>query len=93
MNDDFAKRVKSAAVAMWWTVLVAVIFSLIQWGVYMAVMSSKPDWLLCMFGPDMDWKTIQPLILHAIMAVKLGIVAMAMAAIWLSIWACWMKRA
>ncbi len=34
MNDVFQKRVRAAAVAGWWTLLIAVIFLAIQWIAY-----------------------------------------------------------
>ena len=52
MNDIFEKRVRAAAVAGWWTVLIAVGFITLQWIIYLVVMSARPAWLLVMWGPD-----------------------------------------
>jgi hypothetical protein len=42
MNDTFEKRVRAAAVAGWWTVLIAVLFIIVQWIAYLAVMEARP---------------------------------------------------
>ena len=39
MNDIFEKRVRAAAVAGWWVVVIAVAFLTLLWLVYLAVMS------------------------------------------------------
>lgn len=50
MNDPFEKRVRAAAVAGWWTLLVAVSFLTLQWFAYLAVMSARPAWLVTLWG-------------------------------------------
>ena len=55
MNDIFEKRVRAAAVAGWWTVLIAVGFITLLWVIYLVVMSARPAWLLSMWGPGTDW--------------------------------------
>ena len=39
MNDIFEKRVRTAAVAGWWVVLITLVFVVLQWLVYLAVTS------------------------------------------------------
>ena len=51
MNDVFEKRVRAAAVAGWWTLLIAVGFITLLWVIYLAVMSARPAGL-AMWGPD-----------------------------------------
>ena len=48
MNDPFEKKLRSAAVAGWWVVLIAGGFLTLQWLIYLAVMSAHPAWLLSM---------------------------------------------
>ena len=55
MNDIFEKRVRAAAVAGWWVVLITVGFITLQWIIYLAVMHARPAWFLVMWGPDVDW--------------------------------------
>ncbi len=55
MNDAFEKRVRAAAVAGWWTLLIAVGFISLLWIIYLVVMPARPARLLAMWGPDVDW--------------------------------------
>jgi hypothetical protein len=51
MNDPFSTRVRDAAVAGWWTVLIAIGFAVVFWTVSMLIMSYRPAWFLAMCGP------------------------------------------
>lgn len=51
MNDVFENRVRAAAVAGWWTVLIAIAFITLQWIIYLVVTEARPSWLLSMWGP------------------------------------------
>jgi hypothetical protein len=44
MSDDLAKRVRSAAVAGWWTVLIGSLFLALQWLASQKLLSAKPQW-------------------------------------------------
>jgi hypothetical protein len=46
MSGEFAQRVRSAAIAGWWTVLMATLFLAGQWVAYLLVIGSKPAWML-----------------------------------------------
>ena len=46
MNDVFEKRVRAAAVAGWWVVLIFWGFLLLQWFAYLAIMHARPEWML-----------------------------------------------
>jgi hypothetical protein len=59
MNDVLEKRVKAAAVAGWWTVLIVLGFILLQWLAYLAAMSARPAWLLSLWGPNITWDFVQ----------------------------------
>jgi hypothetical protein len=52
MNDDFERKVQGAAVAGWWTVLVAAAVLVLQWVAYLVVMSSRPTLVLTLWGSD-----------------------------------------
>jgi len=87
MHDVFEKRVQAAAVAMWWVVLIAVGFILLQWIFYLAVMHTRPAWLLAMWGPDVDWAFVQNVWFWAIAILKFIVWLMVLAALWLTLWA------
>ncbi len=42
MNDPFEKKVRAAAVAGWWVILIAVGFLTLIWLAYLAVMATHP---------------------------------------------------
>lgn len=89
MNDDFAKRVRSAAVAGWWMLLIGAIFLTLQWFVYLAVAScpAKGCWLIRVWGPGLDWPTIQMVWLWMFAGLKLAFWLLALVVIWLTLWA------
>ena len=59
MNDSFAKRVKAAAVAAWWVVLIGYVLLTVVWFVYLALVTNRPAWLLAMWGRDVTWDFMQ----------------------------------
>jgi hypothetical protein len=87
MNDDFANRVRSAAVAGWWTLLIGALFLLVQWLVYLAVMRSRPAWMLAFWGDGMEWTTIQTVWVWIAGVFKMCLWLAALAVVWLSLWA------
>jgi len=87
MNDVFEKRVRAAAVAGWWTVLIAVAFITLQWIIYLAVMATRPAWLLAMWGPGTDWLFVQQVWFWAIAILKFVLWLMVLIVLWLTRWA------
>jgi hypothetical protein len=87
MNDVFEKRVRAAAVAGWWTLLIAVGFLLIQWIGYLLVMSAHPTWMLSLWGPDITWSFFQTVWFWGIAIMKVSVWPLALAALWLTLWA------
>jgi hypothetical protein len=60
MNDPFEKKVRAAAVAGWWVILIGYALLLVTWVVYLAIMSARPGWLLTMWGQgDVSWAFVQ----------------------------------
>lgn len=94
MDDDFAKRVRSAAIAGWWTLLVAAIFLTVQWFAYLGIMAYKPAWAQSMWGGQgIEWTTIQNVWLWVTGIFKMCIWLAAMVVIWLTLWARRLRRA
>ncbi len=87
MNDNFEQRVRAAAVAGWWVLLIAVVFITLQWIIYLAVMSARPGWFLSMLGPGIDWPFVQNVWFWAIVVLKFVLWLMTLAVIWLTLWA------
>ena len=87
MNDSFEKKVRAAAVAGWWVILIAVCFLTLLWLLYLAVMSTHPAWLLALWGPDVDWHFVQNVWFWAVVAFKLCVWLMVFVVLWLTLWA------
>jgi len=87
MNDVFEKRLRAAAVAGWWTLLIAGGFLLIQWIMYLLVTSARPPRLLWMWGPDTTWSFVQTVWFRSLAIAKICLWPFALATLWLTLWA------
>ncbi len=86
MNDDFERKVHGAAVAGWWTVLVAAAVLVLQWVAYLVVMSSRPSFVLTLWGSD-SWLEVQHLWLMGTVVLKIFVFILALPCVWLTLWA------
>jgi hypothetical protein len=93
MNDTFEKKVRAAAVAGWWVVLIAVVFVVLQWIIYLAVMNARPAWVLSMWGPEVDWAFVHTVWFWGIVVLKFIVWLLALAALWLTLWARRLRKA
>lgn len=87
MDNTFQIRVHSAAVAGWWTFLIAFAFLMVQWAIYLGMMAAQPSWAVAFWGRGATWETIRPIWLQALVLVKLTLWPLGLAAIWLTLWA------
>ncbi len=87
MNDIFAKRVRAAAIAGWWTLLVAAIFLAIQWRAYLLIMNARPEWMRDLWGPGISWSYVQNIWFWIASVFKMCIWLLALVVIWLTLWA------
>jgi hypothetical protein len=88
MNDSFEKKVRAAAVAGWWVVLIAYALLLVIWLVYLGLMYTRPAWMLALWGQgDISWDFIQRMSLWLIGVFKLVIWMGILVALWLTLWA------
>ena len=92
MNEEFAKKVRSAAIAAWFTLLFTAIILTVQWLGYMAVMYAKPGWVLGLLGPDITWKMLQHVTLPIFLVFRIIAFTILLTAIWLTMWAHQLKR-
>ena len=86
MNDSFEKRVRAAAVAGWWVLLVAVAFVTLLWLLYLTVMSTRPEWVRAMWGPGISWSFVQDVWFWAVVGLKFCIWLFAFVVLWLTRW-------
>jgi hypothetical protein len=87
VENTFRARVRAAAVAAWWTLLIAAAFLTLQWLGYLLVMQAKPPWVLSLWGPGATWDTVAPVWFHGLFLAKLALWPLAIAALWLTLWA------
>lgn len=93
MDDTLAKRVCSAAAAAWLTILIAAIWLTASWLIYLAMLRSKPDWLLALWGGgDLSWEKVQSIMLMFTAVAKLILWTGVMIALWLTLWGRRLKR-
>jgi hypothetical protein len=93
MNNSFAKKVQAAAIAGWWVIVIAYALLLITWVVYLAIVSSRPAWLLSMWGQGgvadqgRSWEFMQTVSLWFMGIFKLFIWLLILVVLWLTLWA------
>ena len=87
MNDTFEKRVRAAAAAGGWVLLVALGFLILQWLLYLALTASKPEWFLSWWGPGIDWSFVQTVWFWALVIIKFFVWILALLVLWLALWA------
>jgi hypothetical protein len=93
MNDAFERRVHAAAVAGWWTLLIAVLVVTVQWIAYLICSRVQPVELIAMWGPHLAWSEIQRMWIWAILIIKLGIFIAALVVVWLTLWSRQLRKA
>jgi hypothetical protein len=87
MEDGLAGKVRSAAVAGWWTLLLAAVVLLLQWSAYLVVMSSRPAWVLSLWGPGATWEFVQKVWWLGTALLKVLLLCLAIPCLWLTLWA------
>lgn len=93
MDDLDSKRVRAAAGAAWWTLLIAILFGVFITVMFMAFLHHKPVWVIRMWGPDMTWAIAQVYALAAITAYRVFVWIWLIVTIWLTIWARKLRKA
>ena len=87
MNEAFEKKVRAAAVAGWWVILIGYALLTLTWGVYLALVSARPAWMLAMWGHDVSWDFMQTVSLWFLGVFKLFLWLLILVVLWLTLWA------
>jgi Predicted metal-binding protein (DUF2103) len=87
VNDAFEKKVRAAAVAGWWVVLVVLALLLIQYLAYLFLVPTRPAWLIAMWGPRVEWPFLENVWFWGIVAFKAIFWLLTLLALWLTLWA------
>jgi copper chaperone CopZ len=83
--NEFERKVRAAAIAGWWVVLIAVVFLTVQWIAYLAIMNTRPAWILAMWGPNLDWAFVQMVWFWGVATLKFAVWLMALGSLWLTL--------
>ena len=92
MDDVFQRRVRTAAGAAWWTVLIAIVFLTLAWFLFQGIVSTRPAWYQALLGPGVSWERLQDVALWAFAIFKICVWLMALVALWLTLWAGRLRR-
>jgi hypothetical protein len=87
MDDLFIRKVRAAAAAGWWTILIAYCILLVQWLAYLLIMARQPAGILCIWGNGVTWTEIRNIWLWGMVAYKFIVGIMLFVIIWLTLWA------
>jgi hypothetical protein len=87
MSDPFEKKVRAAAVAGWWVILLGYALLTLTWVVYLALVSARPAWMCAMWGPDVSWDFMQVVSLWLLGVFKLLLWFLILVVLWLTLWA------
>ena len=87
MNDPFEKKVRAAAVAGWWVILIGYALLTLTWVVYVVLVSAPPAWMLATWGQDVSWDFMQVVSLWFLGVFKLFLWFLLLVVLWLTLWA------
>ena len=92
MNDPFEKKVRAAAVAGWWVVMIGYALLTLTWAVYLVLVSVRPAWMPALWGHDIKWDFMQVVSLWLLGVFKLFLWSLFLLALWLTLWARQMRK-
>lgn len=80
-----SKCAKAAAVATWWTLLIAVAFVTLQWEALQWMLRARPAWVQTVWGGELNWDTVRVASVWLIGVFKLATWLVFLLAVWLSV--------
>jgi hypothetical protein len=87
MNDPFEKKVRAAAIAGWWVILIGYALLTVPWVVYIVLVSARPAWMIAMWGQDVSWDFMQSVSHWFLGVFKLFIWMLFLVVLGLTLWA------
>ena len=94
MSEDLSKRVRDAAVAGWWTVLIGGIWLTLNWLFLLVILSNEPEWILWLWGKaDMAWADVHTIVFWFFGVFKLILFVCVLLSLWLTLWSRRLRRA
>ena len=70
MDDTFQIKVHAAAVAAWQAVVIAALFFVVQWLLFLGVMATQPAWVVPFWGPGATWESIHTVWFQALVYLR-----------------------
>ena len=94
MDGLFETRLRAAAAAGWWTLLVAVCFLQASWWGFLALMHFASDWVMTMVGggEDLTEADIMIVSLGIFGAMKVVLLVLLLANVFLTLWSRKLRR-
>ena len=92
MNDVFEKKVRAAAVATWWVVLIGYVLPISIWLAFLALASARPEWIRVMWGGNISWDSMKVMTLWFVGVFRLFLWFLVLGALWLTLWARQLRR-
>jgi hypothetical protein len=86
MVDVFQQRIRTAAIAGWWTLLIATGFLTLVWMVFVLLISTRPPWYQSLLGPAIGWDDLQRVGFWAVAIFKMCLWLMGVVVMWLTLW-------
>jgi len=87
MSDELVKKVRAAAGAAWYTLLIGVLWLTAAYFLWLAILTRRPEWLHTLWGGgNLTWDEMQISTLWFFGVFKVILFVMLFAAIWLSLW-------
>ena len=94
MNDSFVQRVRAAAAAAWWTLLIGGLWLTVGWLIWLPMVHARPGWVLTLWGGgELDWPLVHRVILWFFGAFKAILFVWLLLTVWLTLWARRLKQA
>lgn len=87
MDQTLEAKVRAAAAAAWWTLLIAVAFLMLQWMAYVQVMSARPEWVTSFWGAGATWESFQAAWFSGLVFMKVTLWPLVLGALWFTLWA------
>ena len=92
MQSTFEQRLRAAVRAGWWTFLVGVIVVSLNWAVFLAITSRRPEWARAMWGPHMTWPSLERHWLSALLTIRIVLFALGMVVVWATLWSAALRK-
>lgn len=92
MTGTFTQRVRAAASAGWWTIIIAAVWLMVTWCAYLVMRHYRSGWVLTLWGGGVTWDQVHWLMLIFTAVFKLILFTMLMVTIWLTIWGRKLKK-